>query len=112
MKTFLPTFKTVGITSTEADRRIEREDLLVLDVRQPDEYKTGHIPGSKLIPLVDLGRHIDDLPKDREILCVCLSGARSSAASRQLSDLGFKAVYLEGGILSWMGKGFPVQRGK
>ena len=53
---------------------------LVIDVRQPEEYREGHIAGSKLIPLGELGKRINELPKDREIVCVCASGSRSQSA--------------------------------
>lgn len=111
MKTFLSMFKTAGVSATEAKQRMDYEqNLFVLDVRQPDEFNSGHIPGAKLIPLTELGRYLNELPKDREILCVCHSGARSSAATRKLTDLGFTAMNLEGGIVGWMSAGYPVQR--
>ena len=54
---------------------------LVLDVRQPEEFRAGHIVGAKLIPLNELGRRLNELPKDREIVCVCASGSRSGSAA-------------------------------
>jgi rhodanese-related sulfurtransferase len=57
---------------------------LVLDVRQPDEYRSGHIVGAKLVPLHELGRRMKELPQNREIVCVCASGSRSGSAARML----------------------------
>ncbi|MBK8139206.1 MAG: rhodanese-like domain-containing protein [Chloroflexi bacterium] len=84
----------------------------ILDVRQPDEYRGGHIASAKLIPLNDLAARMHELPKDREILCVCRSGARSGMAAGQLAAAGYSAVNLRGGMMSWQGSGFPVKQGK
>ena len=54
----------------------------VLDVRQPEEFREGHIAGAKLIPLGELKNSLSDLPKQREIVCVCASGSRSPTESR------------------------------
>jgi rhodanese-related sulfurtransferase len=50
---------------------------LVVDVRQAEEYRAGHIAGSRLIPLAELGKRINELPKDREIMCVCVGKSQS-----------------------------------
>ena len=84
---------------------------LVIDVRQPDEYRSGHIAGAKLIPLDELGRRMKELPKNREIICVCASGNRSGSATRKLVGAGYDAVNMKGGMLSWRQAGFPVRKG-
>jgi rhodanese-related sulfurtransferase len=61
---------------------------LVLYVRQPDEYRSGHITGAKLIPLGQLNGRIKELPQSREIICVCASGSRSGSATRMLAGAG------------------------
>lgn len=86
--------------------------VFVLDVRQPDEYRAGHIAGATLIPLNQLGQSLGKLPKDRKILCVCQSGARSSAAVRTLTSAGYTALNLSGGMGGWQRAGFPVKQGK
>lgn len=101
------------LSVTEAQTRLEQDKtLFILDVRQPDEFRAGHINGSKLIPLHELGRRINELPKDRDILCVCRSGGRSGAAQRQLQSAGYRALNLRGGLISWQQAGLPVRRGK
>ncbi len=85
---------------------------LVIDVRQPDEYRSGHIAGAKLIPLGELSRRMKELPQNREIVCVCASGNRSSSATRTLVGAGFNAVNMKGGILSWRRASFPVKKGE
>jgi rhodanese-related sulfurtransferase len=83
----------------------------LLDVRQPEEYREGHIAGATLIPLGDLPHKVDQLPRDREIICVCRSGNRSHSATRQLQAAGLKAVNLQGGMLAWSRQGLPVKKG-
>jgi rhodanese-related sulfurtransferase len=84
---------------------------LILDVRQPEEYRKGHIAGAKLIPLGDLPRKMGSLPKNREIVCVCASGSRSSSATRALVDAGYNAQNMKGGMLTWHRAGLPVKKG-
>ena len=84
---------------------------LVLDVRQPEEYREGHIAGAKLIPLGELGQRMKELPKDKEIVCVCASGNRSSSATRMLVEAGFKAINMNGGMSAWQHAKLPVKKG-
>lgn len=97
-----------GISPAEVDLK----NFYVLDVRQPEEFQAGHIDGAKLIPLNQLSKKLDTLPRDAEILCVCRSGSRSGAAVRQLTSTGFKAVNLSGGIMAWQRAGLPLKKGK
>lgn len=83
----------------------------ILDVRHPGEFSAGHITGATLIPLNELGKKISKLPRDREIICVCRSGARSGAAARQLKAQGFNAVNMSGGMLAWERNQLPVKKG-
>ena len=84
---------------------------LVVDVRQPEEYRTGHIAGSKLIPLGDLGKRIKELPKDQEIICVCASGSRSRSATKLLVEAGYNAFDMKGGMFMWQRAQLPVKKG-
>ncbi len=78
-----------------------RNGILIVDVRTPQEHFSGRIPGSKLIPLDELPRRINELNRDTPVLLYCRSGARSLVASRFLLQNGFKHVYnLKGGIIS------------
>jgi rhodanese-related sulfurtransferase len=83
----------------------------LLDVRQPDEYRQGHISGAELIPLGELGQKIKRIPKDREVICVCHSGSRSIAAARQLAAAGYTVSNLRGGMIGWERAGLPVKKG-
>ncbi len=101
------------VSPFEAQKKLNQKPKpYLLDVRQPEEYRTGHIPGAKLIPLGELRARIDELPKNQEIICVCRSGNRSLSATRLLGGAGFKAHNLSGGMTAWSRSGLPVTRGK
>ncbi len=112
VKAFTPvSIRTVS--AAEAKQLIDgNRPPFILDVRQPEEFKSGHIPNAVLVPLSDLSQQINRLPKDVDILTVCRSGARSSAAARQLAEQGFRVVNLRGGMMAWEGAGYKVKRGK
>ena len=77
-------------------------DALLLDVRRRDEFDEWHIPGSVLIPHTELRDRLDELPRDRRILCYCRSGQRSYLAYRILVQSGFEDVAtLAGGTLTF-----------
>lgn len=93
-----------ALSAAQAQERLSSDPkLYVLDVRQPEEYRAGHIPGAMLIPLGELGKRAGELPMDRDILCVCASGSRSSAATRHLRSLGYRAINMRGGMIGWRG---------
>ncbi len=100
------------VEAAEVQARLQGQPRpLVLDVRQPEEYRAGHIPGATLIPLGELGQRARELPQNREIICVCASGSRSSSATRQLTAAGFNATNMSGGMHAWAHAGLPVKRG-
>jgi rhodanese-related sulfurtransferase len=83
----------------------------LLDVRTPAEYKGGHVSGAVLIPLDELSAKSSRIPKEREVICICASGSRSSAAARKLNSLGYKVSNMKGGMSSWIRAGLPVKSG-
>lgn len=83
---------------------------LVVDVRQPDEYRRGHISGAKLIPLGELSQRLSELPKDKEVVCVCASGNRSRSATKMLVREGYDAVNMNGGMMSWSRSGLSIKK--
>lgn len=93
-------------------KRVGSGPVQIIDVREVYEYRDGHIPGSKLIPLGQLGRRLGELgSKDQEVILVCRSGSRSSQAAMQLAGLGFNKVSnLRGGMLGWHRAGLPSER--
>ena len=99
------------ITSVELNERLQRGDpVLVLDVREPQEYQINRIQGSTLIPLGELGQRYAELNADQEIVTQCKSGMRSAKAADFLRQKGFRRVRnLKGGILDWIDKVDPSQ---
>lgn len=90
----------------------EKPAPFLLDVREPSEFASGHIAGARLIPLGELSKRIDELPRDRTIICVCQSGNRSRSAARHLNANGFKVSNLSGGMLAWSWAKLPVKQGR
>ncbi len=89
----------------------DSKQAVVIDVRQPEEYREGHIAGSKLIPLGELNKRMNELPKNKEIICVCASGSRSQSATKFLVDAGFDAFNMNGGMYMWQRAKLPVKKG-
>ena len=98
------------IDIAETARR-HAEGAVVIDVRQPEEYVEGHVPGAPLIPLDTVPEHLEDFPTDREVLIICRSGARSRKAAEFLRSRGVDAVNVGGGTLAWIEAGHPVETG-
>lgn len=111
-----PSFRRGGlvVNPTQATMLINREDALVVDVRDTHEYSTGHIPDARNIPLKDLAGRVSELEqyKDKPLILVCASGVRSGQACAQLQKLGFtKLNNLDGGVHTWEKAGLPMKRG-
>ena len=88
----------------------EHRQALVLDVREPAEYVTGHVPGAVSIPQADLATRLAEVPRDRDLLVVCAGGSRSLRAAHFLRQVGFERVTnLEGGTNAWRAAGLPVE---
>ena len=101
-----------SISAKEASEKLKfGKHPLVVDVRQPDEFRAGHISGAKLIPLGELYRRSGELPKGRDIICICASGSRSSSASKILAKEGFTVFNVQGGMTAWRMAKLPVQKG-
>ena len=90
------------VTGEELAHR--KEPVLFVDVREPDEYAGGHIPGALLISLGELEKRCGEIPRGRDVILVCRSGRRSELACRFLGRLGYDRVRnLKGGMLAWTG---------
>ncbi|HWI51536.1 MAG TPA: rhodanese-like domain-containing protein [Symbiobacteriaceae bacterium] len=99
----------IQTTAAELQARLARgERPAIIDVRTPEEYAFGHIPGARLMPLDRLPQMARSLHPDEEIVLVCRSGNRSMQAYRFLERLGYRQLRnLDGGMLDWTG---PVAR--
>ncbi|TME79921.1 MAG: rhodanese-like domain-containing protein [Chloroflexi bacterium] len=101
-----------GIDVGQLRRRLADEPApFLLDVREPWEYREGHVPGAQLIPLGELEQRVNEVPRDRPILAICHSGQRSLAAAGYLQQLGYPSVTnVDGGTAAWIERGFPVEK--
>jgi sulfur dioxygenase len=110
------TFTFAGIwVVSPASLEEHLHDVQVLDVRERDEYEgpLGHIRGSRLVPLSDLPSRMGELARDKPVVAVCRSGARSAQAVAMLQRAGFADVAnLAGGMLRWRAESYPVESGK
>ena len=102
-KTFVTPLNNVDATiAREWLAGDEARELALLDVRQPDEYQSGHLPGAQLIPLPELAQRAGELDSSRPTLVYCAAGMRSLAAAQFLAGQGFAKVFnLAGGMNAW-----------
>ncbi len=94
-----------SMTATEAKGYMDGEDqdgFQLVDVRQPSEYREGHLPGARLMPVAELGERSAELDPDKPTLVYCAIGGRSRVAAQMLAGKGFsKVINLSGGIKAW-----------
>jgi rhodanese-related sulfurtransferase len=99
------------VSTSEATHLINREDALVLDVRDPGEYGAGHILGAKNVPLSRLGDGDVAKRKERPVIVYCDGGERASKAVSALRKQGFtRVVNLSGGMKAWQQAGLPIEK--
>lgn len=84
---------------------------VVLDVRNPDEYVAGHVPGAVLIPLPELAARQEEIPEGDPLFVICAVGGRSLSATKALVDAGYSAVSVAGGTNGWAERGGEVVAG-
>lgn len=92
------------ISQEEAKEMMDTQDVIILDVREQDEYDSDHIPGAVLLPVgtIDEKTAAEVIPKkDSTVLVYCRSGNRSKTASSTLAELGYTNIYEFGGINTW-----------
>lgn len=103
--------RTPSIDATGLAGRLAERSVHVLDVRQPAEWRRGHIRGSHNVPLTQLKNHLAQLPREKAIVAVCASGHRSAAAARLLARAGYTVANLKGGIRAWTRAGHTTETG-
>jgi len=86
----------------------QRHDLVLVDVRQRQEWQSGVIAGALLIPLNELPRRIDELPRENTVAFLCRSGHRSMLAARQARRHGIDVLSVKGGMIAWNRAGLPT----
>jgi phage shock protein E len=86
------------------------EAAFVLDVRSPEEYASGHVPGAVNIPYDQIASRIAEVPKDQDVVLYCKSGRRAGIAAEVLAGQGYTRLqHLEGDIVAWVDKGRPIE---
>ena len=103
------TVREISVDDLAAAR--DTGEATVIDVRNPDEYAEGHIPGARLIPLPELGDRLAEVPTDRPVHLVCQSGGRSAQGAELLTAAGLDAVSVTGGTRGWIASGHPTTTG-
>lgn len=108
-----PQVSAVPAEISLADTVAKRDaGAFILDVRQPDEWRDFHVPGSTLIPLDQLESRVNEVPRDREVVVVCRSGNRSATGRDILRKAGIaRATSLAGGLTQWKAAGYPTVAG-
>ncbi len=99
------------ISVAEGKEMMSRDDVAVIDVREPHEYDAGHVPDARLIPVASVFARRDELPRDKDIVFVCAVGQRSALACEMAAAAGLTRLFnLEGGTEAWIKAGYPVKK--
>ena len=96
--------------ATFAERHAE--GVTVIDVREPDEYVAGHVPGAVLIPLGEVPERADEVPSGETVYMVCAVGGRGQRAAEHLAGLGRDVVNVAGGTKGWIAAEHPTVDGE
>ena len=100
-----------SIYPIQAVQMLNREDAVLIDIRDASDYDAGHIINAKNIPRAELKSRLDELKKfkERPIVVYCANGSASTAALRELSSAGFEQVHsLKGGLSAWRSDNLPL----
>ena len=102
----VPTISPVDLS----ERAKSASSPLVLDVRTPEEFRSGHIPGAINIPHTELASRIDRVEAEHGVVLYCMVGPRARLGEKTLLDAGVPNVlHLEGGLAAWQASGYPVE---
>ena len=101
-----------AVTPQQVHELQEKQDpaLFVLDVRSPEEFATGHVPGAVNIPYDQVASRLAAIPKDKDVVLYCRSGRRAAIAAGVLEQNGYKQLRLmQGDMPAWEQAGLPVE---
>ncbi|WP_406692761.1 rhodanese-like domain-containing protein [Saccharopolyspora sp. ID03-671] len=87
----------------------QQSKVQLVDVREPQEWQAGRIPGSRWIPMGELPSRLEEVDQHQPVVTVCRSGTRSGEMAEFLSGHGYRADNLDGGIQAWAEQGLPVR---
>jgi rhodanese-related sulfurtransferase len=93
----------------EVAQRLERDEIQLIDVREPHEHEAGRIAGARHLELAELAARAQEIDRDRPVVFYCRSGARSAMATDAFRGAGFDAYNMAGGLLDWQAAGLPLE---
>jgi len=102
------------VSGEDLMRRVRNAEVTVLDVRPAQEFRAGHIPGARSVPVSELKRHLAELPKDREIVAYCRGPhcVMAIEAVELLRKRGFRAHRMEQGVMDWRARGWRIEKSR
>ena len=97
------------LTPAQVREALDKDDIVLIDVREPYEWDAGRIGGSSHIELERLASRADTVPSDRPIVFMCRMGVRSAMAMQAFRASGWDAYHMGGGIQRWVNEGMPIE---
>jgi len=97
------------VNSISVQQLHDRRGVPLVDVREPDEFAAGRVPGAVNLPMSQLGQRLDELP-DGSFDVICKVGGRSARVAEALIARGYEVVNVDGGTDAWIEAGFPLER--
>jgi rhodanese-related sulfurtransferase len=99
-----------ALSTLQATQLINAKNAVVVDVRTPEEFAAGSLPGARNVPVDKFDQKLKDIKKDKPLIVVCATGNRAGKAAAQLRASGFGEVYvLAGGLAAWRDAGLPIR---
>lgn len=95
-------------TPQQVAELMQRGEIQLIDVRQPEEHEAGRIAGDRLVELALLAGEVDSIDRDKPVVFYCRSGSRSAMATEAFAGAGFDAHNMVGGLLEWEAAGLPL----
>lgn len=95
-------------TPQQVAELMQRGEIQLIDVRQPEEHEAGRIAGDRLVELALLAGEVDSIDRDKPVVFYCRSGSRSAMATEAFRGAGFDAHNMVGGLLEWEAAGLPL----
>lgn len=96
--------------ATDQAATAHADGAVFVDVREPEEYREGHVPGAVNLPMGQLTERLGELDRARPVYVLCASGNRSSAMTEVLTEAGYEAINVAGGTKAWTRSGLPIEK--
>ena len=96
------------IPAVDVESAAAASDVVILDVREYEEWMSGRAPTAVHIPMSELTARVDEIDRTKRVICVCRSGNRSARVTAWLRQQGFDAINMTGGMSAWASFGHPL----